>query len=255
MLRRYVAPMPIVLHRPPGAWGTRSLSPFAIKLEAYLRLAGIPYEARGGDPQRSPNGKVPYVRLEDGTLLADSQRVIDLLESLAGAAALDAGLDGPARARGHLVRRTLEEATYFHLVRLRWDLDDGYATTRAAFLHILPPFVGPLAMPFVRRQVRAMLHAQGAGRLPVDRMHADACADFDALAAILSDGPFLLGDRPRTVDAVAFAFLNALLAFPVPSPARDHVAAVPALVAYEARVRAVAFPEDPAPGALSALSR
>lgn len=55
---------PIVLRQTPPCWGMPSTSPFCIKLESWLRMAGLAYEARVlKGPPRSPNGKVPYVEL------------------------------------------------------------------------------------------------------------------------------------------------------------------------------------------------
>ena len=240
---------PLILHRPPPAWQVRSLSPFAVKLEAYLRLAGLPYVAKGADPRRSPTGKVPYVRLPDGTLMTDSQAIVAHLEAGLGPRALDAGLTAAEAARAHLVRRTLEEATYWHVVALRWHDDGGWPHTRAAFARILPAVVGPLALPLVRRQVRGSLWAQGTTRHPAERRAEHAAADFAAVAAAADPvGPFFFGAAPRTVDAVVYAFVNAVLGFPGPSAVKDAVRGMGRLVALEAAVRARAFPDDPAPG-------
>lgn len=52
--------MKIVVYGSKPAWGTPDLSPFVIKLETWLRLAGLPYERRdGGNPMQAPRGKIP----------------------------------------------------------------------------------------------------------------------------------------------------------------------------------------------------
>jgi glutathione S-transferase len=240
---------PLTLHRPPPAWELRSLSPFAVKLEAYLRLAGLPYVAKGADPRRSPTGKVPYVRLADGTLLTDSQAIVAHLEAGLGAAALDAGLSAGEAARAHVVRRTLEEATYWHIVALRWHDDAGWPHTRTAFAGVLPPVVGPLALPLIRRQVRGSLWAQGTTRHAPAQRVAHALADFAAVEALADPvGPFFSGAAPRTVDGVVYAFVNAVLGFPGASPVKDGLRGMRRLCGVEAAVRARAFPEDRAPG-------
>ena len=51
-----------------SAWGHPDVSPFVVKLETYLRLAAIPYEAKVGDPRKAPKKKIPYV-VDDGVVL------------------------------------------------------------------------------------------------------------------------------------------------------------------------------------------
>ena len=43
------------------------MSPFCAKLEAYLRLAEVPYETRSADIRKAPRGKAPYVEYEGQT--------------------------------------------------------------------------------------------------------------------------------------------------------------------------------------------
>lgn len=62
-------------------------------------------------------------------------------------------------------------------------------------------------------------------------------ADWDALALLLGDKPFFLGDQPRTVDCTIHAFLEATLGFPVDSALKRHIASKPALIAYRQRIR------------------
>ena len=72
--------MKIVVYGSKPAWGTPDLSPFVIKLETWLRLAGLPYERRdGGNPMQAPRGKIPYLEI-DGERLGDSQVIIEELQ-------------------------------------------------------------------------------------------------------------------------------------------------------------------------------
>src|SRR5688500_19262684 len=82
-------------------WGAPSPSPFAIKLQTWLRMAKIEHRARVlKSPPRSSTGKVPYVELDNGRRLADSQSIIETLGRERGVD-LDVHLDAAARARGH----------------------------------------------------------------------------------------------------------------------------------------------------------
>ena len=49
-------------------WGLPTVGPFALKLLAWLELAGIPYEqVVEGNPRKGPKGKNPWIEL-DGEL-------------------------------------------------------------------------------------------------------------------------------------------------------------------------------------------
>jgi glutathione S-transferase len=217
-------------------WNTPNLSPFCIKLECYLRMAELPYKTAAMQLGKAPKGKIPYVARADGTLVGDSQLIIEELERglvAEGKLALDTGLAPRDAAIGHLTRRALDEGFYFIAVYTRWNTEDGYAAVRAEFKKLVPGLVVPL----IRRSLRKKLHGQGVGRHTLDEVTALGAGDFDACAELLGDRPFLLGDKPRTVDCTLFAFLEATLGFPVESPLKARIAGHANLVAYRARIR------------------
>jgi len=212
-----------------------NLSPFCAKLETYLRMTEIPYQAGKFSRGDAPKGKVPYVRL-DGALLGDSQHIIDELErrlAAEGKPALDAGLTPHDAALGRVARRMLEEAYYFVSLYNRWKTDAGYAHVRDAFKQFVPGFV----LPIVRRDMLKKLKGQGTGRHTPDEVTALGVADFGAIAELLGDKPFFLGDQPRTVDCTLFAFVEGTLGFPADSPLKASVASHGNLVAYRKRIR------------------
>ncbi len=226
----------ITLHQSPTRpWGTPNLSPFCTKLECYLRMTEIPYKTAKFARGEAPKGKVPYVNI-DGKLFGDSQLIIDELERrlvAEGKPALDRGLAARDAALGRLTRRMLEEAVYFVTMFVRWKTDDGFAATRDEFKKMLPGFLVPL----IRRDVHKQLHGQGTGRHGHDDVMAMGVADLNALAELLGDRPFFLGDQPRTVDCTLYAFLEATIGFPVDSPIKAAGRSHPNLVAYRQRIR------------------
>jgi glutathione S-transferase len=113
----------LTLHKGPAAFGVSDVSPFCLKLESYLRIAGIPYTAKAAAFGKAPKGKIPFIE-EDGSYLGDSQLIIDHLKRKHGDT-LDAKLSAEDVAKGHLVRRTLEDSLYWVILQERWISDDG----------------------------------------------------------------------------------------------------------------------------------
>ncbi|HEX8113571.1 MAG TPA: glutathione S-transferase family protein, partial [Kofleriaceae bacterium] len=227
----------LTLYQPPTRpWNTPNLSPFCTKLECYLRMAEIPYKTAAMQIGKAPKGKIPYIVLPDGTRMGDSQLIIEHLEralAAEGKPALDGGLSARDRAIGHLVQRTLDEAYYFVTLYTRWQTDDGFAAVRDEFKKFLPGLI----IPLIRRDIRKKLQTQGTGRHRLDEAMAFGAADLESCAELLGDQPFLLGDRPRTVDCTLYACLESLLGFPVDSPLKARIAARGNLVDYRKRIR------------------
>jgi glutathione S-transferase len=223
----------ITLHQPPArSWGAPNASPFCTKLETYLRMADVPHKLAPMKLGEAPKGKIPYVRMDD-RIIGDSQLILEELERKLGDKALDAGLDPQSAASARMTRRTLEEGTYFIGILVRWKLDTGYAAMRTEF----KKFVPGLIIGLIRRAQVKKLLGQGTGRHTADEAMAMAAADFAAIAQLLGDKPFFLGDKPRTIDATVFAFTEAVLGFPVDSPLKAAVGSHANLVGYRQRIR------------------
>lgn len=206
----------ITLYQAPRAWGTANISPFCIKLEAYLRMAELPYEIKPGDPRKAPKGKVPYVQLE-GAMLGDSSVIIERLKERFGDS-VDAHLSVEQKALGRLVQRTLEEGTYWCGVYARWAVDDAFEEIRKA---LFGSFMGPPLIWFVpdlvRKKALSSLFAQGTSRHAPEQVYAMANRDVAAIDTLIT-GPYLFGERPTSYDAVTYAFTSALWRTPFAKP-------------------------------------
>ncbi len=232
-----MSPNELILFQPPGrVWGLPKHSPFGTKLETYLRLAKWSYETRSADFRHAPKGKVPYVQL-DGKLIGDSQLIMEMLEARrAPEAQLDAWLNDSQRAVGHAVRRMLDEGLYFILVHMRWVTDENWPTIRP----IIVKQVGPakIILPLIRRSVRKANRTQGIGRHTQQEIDQIGIADLTALARVVGDNRWLLGDKPSTYDASTYALVEGIAGPPIASKVRDYLLAEPRLTGYRERVRA-----------------
>jgi glutathione S-transferase len=221
-------------------WGLPSAGPFAIKLLAWLELAGVPYEqVIEDDPRKGPKGKNPWIDL-DGELIGDSELIIDLL-SKRFAVDLDAGLTDEQKAIGLAWRRTFEE--HFHQV-LEWELFEhpaGATYLRKSMLSKMPAVIGPLFFSMLRSHLRKQLYARGLARHSADIIEAKGRADIDALAVFLSDKPFLLGKQPSMTDAAVFGLLAPMVYWPMHTPVASYAKSVRTIADYCDRMRQQCF--------------
>lgn len=231
----------IVLHQFPPALGLPNASPFCLKLELYLRMADLPYRNRYTlNLQRAPKGKLPWID-DDGIAVADSGLIIEHLKAKYGDP-LDAGLTERERGLGIAMQRLVEEHLYWAVLRARWIDEQGWAITREAFFGGLPWPARLLVPPLARRGMRTELRGHGLGRHAVADIERLAAADLDALAALLGDQPWVLGDRPTSFDAVATGFLANILMVDLENPIKAAARRHANLEAYCRRVMARYFP-------------
>jgi glutathione S-transferase len=225
----------LVVHQIPSAWGLPTIGPFSLKLETYLRLVGIPYEVVfEATPFSGPKGKLPWIEHE-GQRIGDSGFIIEYLERRFGCDP-NAGLDAAQRATALALRRLIEDDLYWTLVYDRWLVDENWPTTRGAVLGRIPAPLRPWIAPLARRGVRRQLAAQGMGRHTREEIHAIGIRDVGAIADLLGERPFLMGDAATEIDAVAYGLLANIALVPIASPVKDAVLGRANLVAYLERM-------------------
>lgn len=235
-------PSNITLYGFPRSWGLPNMSPYCMKVETYLRLAGVEHRRAVGDLRVAPRGQMPYALVDDATI-GDSDAIIDAVIRKTGVD-LDRGLSAARRAEHRCLARMLEESTVWVLRYGRF-IDSGYEDLRDFMDAILPAGARLLLRPMIRRAMRQALQAQGLGRYSRDEIYAFGRRDLDAVADLLGDRPFFGGDSPTRVDCTVFAFTASFLCEHARSPMTDHVSSRPTLVRYTERMRARAFPELP----------
>ena len=141
-----------------------------------------------------------------------------------------------------LIRRMLEEATYFCLAYARWIDDAGFDAVKGELFASMPALARAIVPGIARRMVRKQVHAQGTGRHAPEDIYAMAAEDLQALSQILGEKPYFLGSEPRSIDATAYAFLAPLLWSPMPPGFKGAVAKHANLVAYCERMKARYYP-------------
>jgi glutathione S-transferase len=233
----------VTLYKFPRVWGLPCMSPYCLKVEAYLRHRGIAHEVRIGDLRRAPRGQLPWID-DDGCVIGDSTLILEHFEARQREP-LDAWLDAAQRAAGWALARTLEESTVWALRWQRFGEPAAWPVTREVVRSILPAPLRAFGPAIVRRQMLAALKAQGAGRFDPGTLYGFARRDFDAASRLLGERPYLLGDRPSSFDFTLFGFVASFAAAACRSPVTEHVLAQRNLLAHHERMRLRLYPEMP----------
>lgn len=226
----------ITFHTFPGTKELESFSPFCMKVEVYMKAQGLEYKtAAGADPRKAPKKKMPFIE-DDGTIVCDSSAILAFLEKKSKTP-MDAGLDAEARARAHVLQRTFEESLYWVVLWSRWVDDDGWTLTGPRIASQMPAAVRWFMPGLIRKQVKGAAFAQGYGRHSPEEIYALGAADLEAIATLLGDKPFFLGDTPRMIDVIAYAFLANIHYWDKPSPVSASMKKLPTLEAFVMRAR------------------
>jgi len=221
----------LVAHHLPAAWGLPSGSPFCLKLDAYLRMTGIPHKSMtAATPFGGPKRKAPWIDHE-GKSIGDSGFIIDYLKTRFQVDP-DKNLTSAQRATAHALRRLIEENLYWVMVYDRWIVDKNWRVFRDVVLGGIPVPMRYAIAPMARRSVRQQLHGHGIGKHTKDEIHAIGKRDIDALANVLGDKPFFMGDEPTEIDAIAYAQLANIMWTPIETPVKDHALTHKNLVAF-----------------------
>ncbi|MFC3909472.1 glutathione S-transferase family protein [Legionella dresdenensis] len=237
----------ITLYQFPSVWGLPNASPFCMKIETYLRMVELPYENRYVmDPRKSPKGKFPYIKI-DGQPVADSELIIQFLKQKFGDS-LDKGLTEQQKASAVVLDAMLSERLYWLILYSRWYTETGWAYVKPAYFSRLPALAKLFVPKAVRKKMLQALFVQGTGRHTAEEIAAMTAAAVDALAVILGEQSYFMGDEPTSIDASAFAFLANIVWQPFEDQLKASVLKHKNLYSYCERMWCNFYPEMKLPG-------
>lgn len=230
----------LTLYATRAAFGLPDSSPFVIKTEVQLQMAGVAYERASAIPPQAPNGKLPFID-DDGVVVSDSTFIRAHVERKY-ALDLDAGLDAHQRAQAWTIERLLEDHLYFAMVWFRWIEPENFAKGPAHFADGAPEGERERLRKEMQARKAAELHAQGLGRHQPAQIAALGERSIHALAELLGDQPYFMGASPSGVDATAFGMLACVITPFFDTPLRRAAQSHPALVDYVARMMRRYYP-------------
>lgn len=228
------------LYQFPPHYGIPNLSPFCMKLECYLRMAGIEYTVVNVmDTRKTPKGKCPYIK--DGDLImGDSELIIDHLEKQHNVN-VDENLTKQQHALSRALQGMLDERLYWCVVYSRWRDPTNWRKLKELFFGKLPWPMRIIIPKVAGKQVKNQLHGHGMGRHSAEEIYAIGQADIIAVANYLGEKPFFHGDTPARIDACILSYIANILTPELGSPLKDEAENYTNLIAYRDRMMSKYF--------------
>lgn len=236
-------PSPIILFGAGPGFGLPEISPFVLKTEIQLKMAGLAYTKERALPSASPKGQVPFIS-DDGVLIADSSFIRAHIEKTCGFD-FDAGLDVRQRAEAWAIERMIENHFSAAIGYTRFLLPENFAKGPAHWFDGVPEQQREAQRQGVLAAVTAALKANGIARHTPDEAVELGDRSLRALSVLMGDKRHLMGERPVGVDATAFGALAGILTPFFDSPLRRRAEGYANLVAYTQRMMAAYFPDHP----------
>ncbi|XP_054290328.1 failed axon connections-like isoform X2 [Macrosteles quadrilineatus] len=218
-----------------------SLSPYCLKVETWLRLAGLKYENVDHKMKyRSKKGQLPFVEI-NGEEIADSSVIIKEL-SQQFTKDLDITLDNNQKNISHAMISMIENHLFWVVMWWRTKQADniikGY---KVNLQHALGTRIPNGILNFFfkfsyGRKGLKKVKAQGIGVHKPEEIVEFGKQDLKVLSDLLADKPFFFGDEPTTLDVVAFAnlaqiyFVDKEVSFPLQDYMQESCANLVGLV-------------------------
>ncbi|CAD7699806.1 unnamed protein product [Ostreobium quekettii] len=238
------ASKPLVVYGFTPLGGTASsASPFVSKLETYLRMAGIDYEARVG-MSGAPKGKVPFIKQGDVTL-GDSTFICEYLKNTyKGKLQTKEPDTAETKAVAAACRIICEDNLASGMSYYRWGHPKGFSATKERMSSIVPWFMMWLIPRMIRGKIMKNLYAQGLSRHSEKDVIFLLTSSVEALSGFLGDKRYMTGDVPCAADASVFGMLDNYLNDGLDLEPARIVKRFPNLVRYVTDIRRTYYPED-----------
>ena len=125
---------------------------------------------------------------------------------------------------------------------MRWLDEANFAKGPAKFFKGVPMPLRPIVQGVIRRKIWKTLNWQGFGRHTTAEQNELAIKDIEALAALIGEKPFLMGNQPCGADATVFSFVAHVLCPVFVSPVRAAAEKHQNLANYRDHLLGLYFP-------------
>ncbi|XP_061185655.1 failed axon connections homolog isoform X2 [Saccostrea echinata] len=190
----------VIHHTIPRGPFAPSLTPFALKLETYLRMAKVPYQNEFDSVvNRNSKGKLTWIEY-NGEEVADSEFCIKFINKTLNID-LDKDFTDEEKAIAYSFQKVAEEYFYWALFLQRW-VYDGEGEV---FKYIKIPWI---FRKIGKRGAIKQAHAQRIGRHSQEEVQTLIFECLQNFSSFLGKKKFLLGEKPCQADCAVFGILS-----------------------------------------------
>ncbi|MFG1305531.1 glutathione S-transferase family protein [Xanthobacter autotrophicus] len=226
----------LTLYSYPELFGVADNNGYGLKVFAYLKLAGVPFEHRHlFDASGAPRGQLPYIE-DDGMVVGDSETILAYVRRTYGVT-LDDHLTPAERNMALLVTRMLDDL-YWVMSYSRWKDEAFWPQFRDGLMQQHPSLT-PEALEKAKAFNAQRYHFQGIGRFAPPDAYARGLADLGVLADLVPGEGFVFGSQPTGVDAAIYGFLANIHFYPIATPLKAFIEAHPNLVRHCTAIHAL----------------
>ncbi|XP_076059272.1 failed axon connections homolog isoform X2 [Oratosquilla oratoria] len=215
-----------------------NLSPFALKVESFIRLANIEYKVDFDTPF-GPKKKCPWMTL-NGEDIADSEFMLERLKNQFGVT-LDEHLEESKKCNLEAARVLADEHLFWCVITYRYwhDRCKTFLTTQT-----FPKITVFFFNWFMPRAIKKKATMQGIGVHSQDEVFNICKKDVATLSGILGEDAYFGGEKPCSADCAIFGQL-AQLCWNAPGTRYEAliVDAYPNLKHYCYRMKELVFPD------------
>ena len=196
---------------------TRTISPFSLKVETWLRLHKIKYE-NVYTMQSGSKGQIPYIEL-NGEEIPDSNVILDKLEEYFEVERVE---NDREEAVAHAVTVMLENHTAKAGFYWRYGHNIEEFLTKVC-LWTFPQQAITISKYFQPTLTKIGTYCHGLGRHNLKEINHFSCQDLKAISDLLSQKKFFHGDELARIDCTLFGHLVQFLDIPMDFPQKKFM--------------------------------
>lgn len=208
-----------------------NMSPYAMKLETWLRINNIPYEIVDFFGMSS-KGQSPFILFNEEEI-PDTHFIIEYLSKYFK---IDSGLSKQEEATSRAFQLMIENHTKWTIFWYQF-VDHG----EDEYVHYLRIPGNFLFRWFlfnnICKNVRKAARYHGIGRHSNEEIYQLSSEDIQAISDHLGDKEYMMGDKPTLVDCTVFGFLSQIAYIPIQFPQRKTIESSANLTNYLERIK------------------
>jgi len=200
----------------------RTISPFSLKLETWLRISGIKYENIFTKQFHPKTGQIPYIEL-NGVQIGDSNMIIEMLKEKFNVN-IDKDLTGEQLAMSHAATQMVEcftAQTGFHY-RYGYHMKEFASFLKLGEYYASEKMIKYWSM-FQPYGTRLRNFMSGLSRHENSVVWELAAKDLSALSTWLGNKEYFHGSEPTTVDCMLFGHLVQFLYIDIGFPQKTYI--------------------------------